>query len=185
MLELNEGERRTGAKLNPLGASNIGRPLILSLSFGGSSGRAARSSTSSGSSSSYAAENRFLVRVGPTVRIFACVRDARKEVGFLPPAVPKEGTEVGGAETLRAKVAGARTGSAILLVRLGGTNSSSLSSNIGCASVSSVGSASNSSCLRRANNLLRPPSPAYGLLFLLFERVSFSFSFEELIYLLA
>ena len=179
-------ERRTGAKLNPLGASNFGRPpLIPSLSFGGTSGRAAMSSTSSGSSSSYAAENRFLVRVGPTVRIFAYVRPARREVGFLLPAIPKEGTVVGGAETFRAKVAGARTGSAILLVRLGGTGSSSLSSTIGCASVSSVGSASNSSCLRRASNFLRSPLPAYGLLFLLFERASFSFSFGALMNLLA
>jgi hypothetical protein len=158
---------------------------VPSLAFGGSSGTAARSSTSSGSSSSYAAENRFLVRVGPTVRAFACVRLARREVGILPPAIAKEGTEAGGAETFRAKVAGARTGSAILLVRLGGIGSSSLSSTIGCAPVSSVGSPSNSSCLRRANNFFRPPLPAYGLLFLLFEGASFSFSFGALINLLA
>src|SRR6266404_3879408 len=178
--------KHTGAKLNPLGASNLGRfALIPSLSFGVSSDTAASSSTSSSSSSSYAAENRFLVRVGPTVRVFACIRFARRAVGFLPPTIPKEGTEDGGAETLRAKAAGARTGSAILLVRLGGIGSSSLSSTIGCTAESSVGSASNSSCLRRANNFLRPPSPAYGLLFLFFEGVSFSFSFGALIYLLA
>src|SRR5579863_10350379 len=96
----------TGAKLNPLGGSNFGRfELILSFSFGGSSGITAESSTPSGSSSSYAAVKRFLVRVGPTVR----ARFGRRWVGFRP-VKPNEGTDVrgGGAETLRAKVAGER-----------------------------------------------------------------------------
>lgn len=58
-----------GAKLNPLGGSNFGRlALTLSFSFDGSSGIVVKSSAPSGSSSSYAAVKRFLVRVGPTVR---------------------------------------------------------------------------------------------------------------------
>ena len=145
---------------------------------------ATKSSAPSGSSSSYAAVKRFLVRVGPTVR----ARFERRWGGFRP-LKPKEGTDEtgGGAETLRANVAGERTGSVILLVRLVGSGSRSLSSAMTCASGSSTASASIASCLRRANNFLRPPSPAYGLLFLLFDGVSLSFSLslEELIYLLA
>src|SRR5713226_10566561 len=76
-------------------------------------------------------------------------------------------------------------GLAILLVRLGCPSSRPLSSIMACTARTSTDATCTTSCLRCTNNFLRPPSPAYGLLFLLFEGVSLSLSLEELIYLLA